>query len=58
MKPNSATRKEQLKIIFEAMSACPNAILMGDFNFCSTWKENSNIDPTYTDLWFQMFFFQ
>ena len=28
------------------------SILVGDFNFCSTWpEENKNIPPSFTDVW-------
>ena len=44
-------REEQLKEVFRILESCENAILMGDFNFCSTSEENSLLDERYTDLW-------
>jgi len=44
-------REEQLREIFRILEPAENAILLGDFNFCSTWDENLKIDDRYADLW-------
>ncbi len=44
-------RREQLDCIFPRLAAYPDAVLMGDFNFCATWNENRALDPAYVDLW-------
>jgi len=52
MKPSSKTRKAQLEIIFPILKEADTSLLMGDFNFCSSWTdENKNIPPEYLDLW-------
>jgi len=45
------TRAKQLSRIFPLLGIEHHVILTGDFNFCSTWDENSNLDPTYQDIW-------
>ena len=45
------TRTKQLARVFSLLDAEPNVILTGDFNFCSTWDENRQLDPTYQDVW-------
>lgn len=45
------TRKKQLEITFNIINNYGFAFLMGDFNFDPSWKEQSNIDPDYTDSW-------
>lgn len=45
------TRRRQLKIIFPILDEYPHAVLMGDFNLCSTWDENDQLDPRFTDIW-------
>ena len=44
-------REAQLREIFRILEPAENAVLMGDFNFCSTWEENANLDDRYADLW-------
>lgn len=44
-------RRQQLINIFPILGVHPHAVLMGDFNMCSTWDENRNLDPKYTDIW-------
>lgn len=53
LKPNRDLRAEQLAEIFPILEAAgADALLAGDFNFCSSWpKENANIDPAFVDLW-------
>jgi tyrosyl-DNA phosphodiesterase 2 len=53
LKPNRDLRAEQLQEIFPILkSAGPDAVLAGDFNFCSSWtEENDNLDPEFVDLW-------
>lgn len=49
---NSQRRKEQLAIAFKALEAYDDALLMGDFNFDSTWNnEEKVIPPEYRDVW-------
>jgi endonuclease/exonuclease/phosphatase family metal-dependent hydrolase len=45
------TRQRQLARIFPVLAAYPHAVLMGDFNLCSSWPENRHLDPRYTDIW-------
>jgi len=50
--PISATiRSSQLKEIFQLLNDSNHSVLMGDFNFCSSWVENSTIDNRYLDFW-------
>jgi tyrosyl-DNA phosphodiesterase 2 len=51
LKDRSEYRAKQLKSIFSTLQDATNVILMGDFNFCSTWDENSNLDKSYVDVW-------
>jgi len=53
LKHNAAYRKQQLHLVFPILlSASDTSVLMGDFNFCSSWDENTNITQSeYTDLW-------
>ncbi|MEQ8963024.1 MAG: endonuclease/exonuclease/phosphatase family protein [Coleofasciculus sp. C2-GNP5-27] len=45
-------RARQLADIFPLLENADHAVLMGDFNFCSSWQdENRNLDPRYQDLW-------
>jgi tyrosyl-DNA phosphodiesterase 2 len=44
-------REEQLRAIFRILEPRENAVLLGDFNFCSSWDENELIDDRYSDLW-------
>lgn len=51
-KEAAGLRAVQMKTVFPAMTARDNAVLMGDFNFCGTWKdENDRIDPSFIDVW-------
>jgi len=49
----SATiRGRQLEQVFEHLGSAPNVILCGDFNFCSSWKEeNRRIPKEFVDVW-------
>lgn len=48
----AATRGIQLQQIFDQLADRDNAVLMGDFNFCSSWQEeNVRIRPDYVDVW-------
>jgi len=44
-------REQQLRRIFPELAPYRDAVLMGDFNFCSTWEEDARLDPAYVDLW-------
>lgn len=45
------TRRKQLELIFPFLDEYPHAVLMGDFNMCSTWDENQHLDSRYIDIW-------
>ena len=45
------TRAKQLARIFRHLAPDQHVILTGDFNFCSTWDENQQLDPAYQDIW-------
>ncbi|MEC4895392.1 MAG: endonuclease/exonuclease/phosphatase family protein [Oscillatoria sp. PMC 1051.18] len=48
----ASRRERQLAKIFPVMENADYAVLMGDFNFCSSWtEENAKIDRSYQDLW-------
>lgn len=51
--PDSAPyRGRQLAQIFKTLKRENDAILMGDFNFCSSWpEEQACLDPEYEDVW-------
>jgi tyrosyl-DNA phosphodiesterase 2 len=53
LKHSPGLRAEQLAVIFPLLRAAgPDAVLVGDFNFCSSWTaENANLDPGFVDLW-------
>jgi len=52
LKQSAPLRAEQLAEIFPLLSKSEHSVLMGDFNFCSSWnRENANIDSSYQDLW-------
>lgn len=51
MGSSAPARAAQLAQIFPRLAEAPSAVLMGDFNMCSTWEENANLDPAYLDLW-------
>ena len=45
-------RGRQLAHIFKTLKGERDAILVGDFNFCSSWpEEQANLDPQYVDVW-------
>ncbi len=49
---SAGTRGRQLEQTLEIMAPFPNAALLGDFNFCSSWvEENDRIPTSYVDLW-------
>jgi tyrosyl-DNA phosphodiesterase 2 len=49
---SAPARAVQLGRIFPLLSRAPHAMLMGDFNFCSSWaEEQANLDPSYLDVW-------
>lgn len=45
------TRRRQLEKIFPILDEYPHAVLMGDFNMCSTWDENRHLDSRFVDIW-------
>ncbi|MEQ8756684.1 MAG: endonuclease/exonuclease/phosphatase family protein [Coleofasciculus sp. G1-WW12-02] len=48
----ASIRAIQLADIFPLLEHADHAVLMGDFNFCSSWEnENRNLDPRYQDMW-------
>lgn len=52
MNSSASLRADQLSVIFPLLSKLEHSVLMGDFNFCSSWvRENANIDSSYQDLW-------
>jgi tyrosyl-DNA phosphodiesterase 2 len=52
IKAFAPSRKQQLEQIFPTLETSKHAVLMGDFNFCSSWsEENVNINPNYQDMW-------
>jgi endonuclease/exonuclease/phosphatase family metal-dependent hydrolase len=50
---NSAEfRATQLELIQPGLRRAEHALVMGDFNFCSSWaEEEQNIEPDFHDLW-------
>lgn len=51
LRHSAKMRSIQLNEIFALLNESDNSVLMGDFNFCSSWEENSNIDNSYLDFW-------
>jgi tyrosyl-DNA phosphodiesterase 2 len=52
MKPNADTRGAQLQALCGLLEGEGNALIAGDFNFCSSWPaENDRLDRRYRDLW-------
>ena len=48
----ASIRAMQLDQVFPLLEHAEHTVLMGDFNFCSSWEnENRNIDPRYQDIW-------
>lgn len=48
---SAPVRTRQLRYIFAELAAFDQVFFMGDFNFCSSWAENKNIDSAYLDVW-------
>jgi tyrosyl-DNA phosphodiesterase 2 len=48
---SAPTRAKQLARIFPLLASEQHVMLMGDFNFCSSWDENQRLDTTYQDVW-------
>lgn len=48
---SAPVRAEQLEVIFSRLAEAASAVLMGDFNLCSSSDENRRLDPGYVDLW-------
>ena len=48
---NASTRSAQLKHIFQILAPKSHVLLTGDFNFCSSSRENQQIDTSYQDVW-------
>ena len=44
-------RAKQLARIFPFLQSEQQVILTGDFNLCSTWEENNQLDSAYHDVW-------
>jgi tyrosyl-DNA phosphodiesterase 2 len=46
------SRQEQLLKLFFELEGYAQVLLLGDFNFCSSWvHENDRLDSRYLDLW-------
>jgi len=51
-KERAIFRQRQLNAIFPQLDSADDAVLMGDFNLCSTWpEENKHLDDRYIDMW-------
>jgi tyrosyl-DNA phosphodiesterase 2 len=49
---SAAIRASQLEQVFKTVAQDRDALLMGDFNFCSSWpEEQSRIPAAYADAW-------
>lgn len=49
---SAPVRAKQLSKIFPLLDQSSHALLMGDFNFCASWKEeNDQLPPQYADAW-------
>ncbi len=49
---SAATRGRQLEQVFERLAPAADVILLGDFNFCSSWEEeNERLHPDFVDAW-------
>lgn len=48
-------RAAQLQVIFEQLGRSPDALLVGDFNFCATSEENAQLPADYLDLWASLY---
>lgn len=51
MGSSGEVRRQQLQEIFANLSASPEALLLGDFNFCSSSQENQHLPDSYVDCW-------
>ncbi len=52
LRTNEAVRGQQLEVLFRELEPFSQAVVLGDFNFCSSWTaENSRLHPSYRDLW-------
>ena len=52
LKINEEEIKSQLALIYPILRRAENALLVGDFNFCSSWDdEEESIEPDFRDLW-------
>ncbi len=52
LRESADRRAKQLTQVLEALAPYPEAALMGDFNFCSSWiEENGRIPSDYLDVW-------
>jgi tyrosyl-DNA phosphodiesterase 2 len=52
IRQSASIRARQLEIIQRQLRRYESAVLVGDFNFCSSWPEESdNIDPDFQDVW-------
>eukprot|EP00035_Acanthoeca_spectabilis_P031536 m.14598 g.14598 ORF g.14598 m.14598 type:complete len:392 (-) comp4805_c0_seq1:424-1599(-) len=54
MKPNSGLRAQQLAVLLPELKEKSPALVLGDFNFCSSWPDENDIleqDPRIVDVW-------
>lgn len=55
-KQSKPIRRQQLNVIFRLLSRSQHSILMGDFNFCSSWQdENDCLPQAYVDVWSNLY---
>lgn len=55
MSLSRSVRGQQLETLFAELEPYDQALLLGDFNFCSSWdEENSRLDRRYRDLWSEL----
>lgn len=56
LRTSAAMRARQLELLFRELEPFSQVLLLGDFNFCSSWKEeNSRLDPAFRDLWIERY---
>ena len=48
---SAPVRAQQLTTIFASLASRPDALLVGDFNLCSSSAENAQLPADYLDLW-------
>lgn len=48
---SAPVRGQQLSAIFASLASSPDALLVGDFNLCSSSAENAQLPADYLDLW-------